>query len=225
MTLAIPQEISTALELLDNVGDTVNTIAINLGANRLDRRSFRKYLRDYADRASSDGRLINASREDTLQCANRGLLLAYAHMELICWLANNNYTISSTSVKWYSWRKIRAKYRLPLLGFSPQKSHLTKKLQYIKTTADQVYAEIDGRNVSISLYLSLGYNLTKREGPGLGRFGPISQSVSSSTGRSSTRCVHTISFCMKFTFLSILLVIGMDDVVHRATLAHKQLAQ
>jgi hypothetical protein len=156
MTLAIPQEISTALEILDSIGATVNTIAINLGANRLDRRSFRKYLCDYADRAASDGRLINASREDTPQCANRGLLLAYAHMELICWLANNNYTMSSSSVKWYSWRKIRAKYRLPLLGVSPQKSHLLKKLRYIKTVADQVYAEMDAKNVSIPLYLSLG---------------------------------------------------------------------
>jgi hypothetical protein len=156
MTLAIPQEISTALEILDSIGATVNTIAINLGANRLDRRSFRKYLCDYADRAASDGRLINASREDTPQCANRGLLLAYAHMELICWLADNNYTMSSSSVKWYSWRKIRAKYRLPLLGVSPQKSHLLKKLRYIKTVADQVYAEMDGKNVSIPLYLSLG---------------------------------------------------------------------
>jgi hypothetical protein len=165
MTLAIPQEFSSALELLDNVGDTVSTIAINLGANRLDRRSFRKYLCDYADRAASDGRLINASREDTPQCANRGLLLAYAHMELICWLANNNYTILSTSVKWYSWRKIRAKYRLPLLLVSPQKSHLLRKLQYIKTIADQVYAEIDAKNVSISLYLSLGYHLTRGKVP------------------------------------------------------------
>ncbi|KAJ5472655.1 hypothetical protein N7530_006656 [Penicillium desertorum] len=187
MTLAIPQEFSSALELLDNVGDTVSTIAINLGANRLDRRSFRKYLCDYADRAASDGRLINASREDTPQCANRGLLLAYAHMELICWLANNNYTILSTSVKWYSWRKIRAKYRLPLLLVSPQKSHLLRKLQYIKTIADQVYAEIDAKNVPV-LEGSVKYRKVSARPP----VDPPP---------------------------------GMDDLIHRATLAHKQLAQ
>lgn len=152
MTLNIPKETTAALELLDNVGATVNTIATNIGANRLDRRSFRKYLCDYAERAASDGQLINASREDTPQCANRGLLLGYYHMELICWLAKNNYTISSTSVKWYGWRKVRAKYRLPLLGLSAQKSHLTKHLQNIKNIADQVYAEIDAKNVSISLH-------------------------------------------------------------------------
>jgi hypothetical protein len=187
MTLAIPQEISTALELLDNVGATVNTITINLGANRLDRWSFRKYLRDYADRAASDGKLINASREDTPQCANRGLLLAYAHMELICWLANHNYTISSSSVKWYSWRKIRAKYRLPLLGVSPQKSHLLRKLQYIKTVADQVYAEMDAKNVP-ALEGSVRYRKSSARPP----VDPPP---------------------------------GMDDLIHRATLAHKQLAQ
>ncbi|KAJ5593463.1 hypothetical protein N7537_010367 [Penicillium hordei] len=187
MTLAIPQEISTALEVLDSIGATVNTIAINLGANRLDRRSFRKYLCDYADRAASDGRLINASKEDIPQCANRGLLLAYAHMELICWLANNNYTMSSSSVKWYSWRKIRAKYCLPLLGVSPQKSHLLKKLRYIRTIADQVYAEIDAKNV-----------------PPLD--GPVRYRKVSARPPVDPPP-------------------GMDDLVHRASLAHKQLAQ
>ncbi|KAI1829050.1 hypothetical protein DTO027I6_10006 [Penicillium roqueforti] len=187
MTLAIPQEITTALELLNNVGATVDTVATNLGANRLDRRSFRKYLCDYAVRAASDGQLINASREDTPQCANRGLLLAYAHMELICWLAQNNYTISSTSVKWYSWRKLRSKYRIPLLGVSPQKSHLTRKLQYIKTIADQVYAEIDAKNVPV-LEDSVKY-------------------------RKASVCPPVDP------------PPGMDDLAHRATLAHKQLSQ
>jgi hypothetical protein len=128
MTPIIPEEITTALDILENVGATVNTIAINLGANRLDRRSVRKYLRDYAERAASDGQLIDASRRDTPQCANRGLLLAYSHMELICWLATNNYTISYTSVKWYSWRKVLSKYRLPLLGISPQKVPFDKAI-------------------------------------------------------------------------------------------------
>ena len=155
MTPTIPQDINAAIELLENVGDTVDTIATNLEANRLDRRSFRKYLRDYADRAASDAQLINASREDTPQCANRGILLAYAHMELLCWLAKNNYTNSTTSVKWYSWRKMRAKYRLPLVKVSTPKSHLAKELQFIKTIADQLYAEIDGKNCKhfpINLY-------------------------------------------------------------------------
>ena len=225
MTLAIPQEITTALELLNNVGATVDTVATNLGANRLDRRSFRKYLCDYAVRAASDGQLINASREDTPQCANRGLLLAYAHMELICWLAQNNYTISSTSVKWYSWRKLRSKYRIPLLGVSPQKSHLTRKLQYIKTIADQVYAEIDAKNVSISQFL-FGYNLTK------GKVPVLEDSVKYRKASVCPPVDPPPGVYILFSFLhdeirvsKFLLVIGMDDLAHRATLAHKQLSQ
>ncbi|KAJ5680525.1 hypothetical protein N7455_008381 [Penicillium solitum] len=187
MTPISPEEITTALELLDNVGPTVNTIAINLEANRLDRRSFRKYLCDYAERAASDGQLINASRGDTPQCSNRGLLLAYSHMELICWLAANNYTISSTSVKWYSWRKIYSKYRLPFLQISPQKSHLPRQLQNIKNIADRVYGEVDAKNIPF-LQDSVKY--------------------------------RKVSLCT-----SVDPPPGMDDLVHRATLAHKQLSQ
>lgn len=140
------EETTTAVEILESVGATIYTIADNLGANRLDRRSFRKYLCDYSARAASDGQLITASRQD-VQCANRALFLAYAHLELICWLANNNYTVSSTSVKWYSWRKIFSKYRLPLLGVSSQTSSLTSMLRNIGKIADQVYADLDAKNV------------------------------------------------------------------------------
>ncbi|OQE41259.1 hypothetical protein PENCOP_c005G03825 [Penicillium coprophilum] len=144
----MPEETNIAVEILGTIQTTLNTITNNLGANRLDRRSFRKYLGDYAERAASDGRLINASRQDS-QCANRGLLLAYAHMELICWLAKSNYTISSTSVKWYSWRKLFAKYRLPLLAVTSQTSHLTKHLQNIGKLADQVFADLDANDILI----------------------------------------------------------------------------
>jgi hypothetical protein len=142
----MPEETTIAVELLGSIETTITTIANNLEANRLDRRSFRKYLRDYAERAASDGRLINASRQGS-RSANRGLLLAYAHMELICWLAKSNYTISSTSVKWYSWKKLLAKYRLPLLGVSSQTSHLTNHLQNISKLADQLFAELDANEV------------------------------------------------------------------------------
>ena len=143
----------TAVELLNSIGTPVSTIANNLGINRLDRRGFQKYLHDYADRAALDGQLIDAARVNVL-CANRALFLAQAHMELICWLAENNYTISSTSVKWYSWKKILAKYRLPLLGVSSQTSHLRNHLQEIKKTADQVYTDLEDNKVSP---VSLGF--------------------------------------------------------------------
>lgn len=66
MTLTVPEKIASALELLDKSGATISTIAISLRANRLDRMSLLQYLCDYADRAASDGHLINASRHLTM---------------------------------------------------------------------------------------------------------------------------------------------------------------
>ncbi|KAJ6163818.1 hypothetical protein N7497_003797 [Penicillium chrysogenum] len=144
------EETTTEVELLDSVGVTIDTIANNLGRNRLDRSTFRKYLCDYSNHAASDRLLLNAARHN-FRCANRALFLAQAHMELICWLAENNYSISSTSIKWYSWKKMVPKHHLPLLGVPSQTSHLRSQLQHIKKvkkTADQVYTDLDDANVS-----------------------------------------------------------------------------
>jgi hypothetical protein len=153
------EETTTAVELLDSIGTAVHTISDNLEANRLDRTFFRKCLCDYADRAASDSRLIDAARQN-VRCANRALFLAQAHMELICWLAENNYTMSSTSIKWYSWKKIYAKYRLPLLGVSSQSAHLRSRLQSVKNIAGQVYTDLDDANVKSRLVRLVGYYLS-----------------------------------------------------------------
>ncbi|CDM32530.1 unnamed protein product [Penicillium roqueforti FM164] len=141
------EAITTAVGLLDSIATPVSTIANNLEANRLDRRAFRKYLWDYADRAALDGELIDAARQN-FRCSNRALFLAQAHMELICWLADNNYTISSTSVKWYCWKKILGKYRLPLL-VSSQTSRLKNHLREIKKAADQLYTDLEDNMIAI----------------------------------------------------------------------------
>ncbi|KAL4779443.1 glyoxalase family protein [Aspergillus varians] len=142
------EETTTAVEFLQGVGTTVKTIADNLKANRLDRRTIHKLLCDYSARAASDGRLINASRQDP-QCVNRGLFLAYTHMELISWLARNNYTISATSIKWYSWRKAFGKYRLPLLSISSQTADLQSQMQHIEKTAGLVHADLQANDIPI----------------------------------------------------------------------------
>jgi hypothetical protein len=144
------EETTTAVELLERIGVTVKTIANNLQANRLDRKSIQTLLFDYSARASSDGRLINASRQDP-NCVNRGLFLAYTHMELISWLAKNNYTILSTSIKWYSWRKVYSKYRLPLLSVSSHASDLRSQMKHIQRTAELVHADLEANNVKLSL--------------------------------------------------------------------------
>lgn len=152
----------TAVELLSNLAKAVEAVATDLRKNRLDRRAFVALLHDYSARAESDGRLINASRQDR-QCVDRGLFLAYRHIELISWLAKNNYTIPSASVKWYSWKKLFSKYRLPLFSVASHTANLRCQLKSIKDTADLVYADLQANNVSPPLfYPSQGDELIRK---------------------------------------------------------------
>jgi hypothetical protein len=146
------EENTTAVELLGAIGDTVRTITNQIEANRFNRKTIQKLLRDYAARAESDGRLINASRQNS-ECVNRGLFLAYTHMELVSWLATNNYTLLSSSIKWYSWRKVYARYRLPLLSVSGHTIELKSKMEHIEKTAALVHADLEANNVEC---LSMG---------------------------------------------------------------------
>lgn len=136
----------TAVEFLTDMGKTIQTIATNLRANRLDRTTIQKILLDYSYRAESDGRLMNASRQNP-QCWNRGLFLGYTHMEFISWLSKNNYTVLSTSIKWYSWKQFFSKYRLPLFSISSQTADLQSQLQHIEKTAELVHADLESNNV------------------------------------------------------------------------------
>ena len=144
------EENVTAVEFLADIAKTIQTIATNLQENRLDRRTIIGLLRDYSARAESDGRLINAARQDS-HCVNRGLFLAHCHMELISWLGNNNYTIRSTSVKWYSWKKLYTKYRLPLFSIQSQTTELQSQLKNIERIADLVWADLQANNVRPAL--------------------------------------------------------------------------
>ncbi|KAJ5669219.1 glyoxalase family protein [Penicillium macrosclerotiorum] len=143
-----PSQTVTAVEFLADIAGTIQIIATNLRENRVNRKGLQKCLSDYAARAESDGRLINASRQDA-NCANRGLFLAYTHMELLSWLATNNYTIPATSVKWYSWKKLSSKYRLPLFSISEQTVELRGLLKNTERVAEQVYADLAEHNVMI----------------------------------------------------------------------------
>ncbi|KAJ5769918.1 glyoxalase family protein [Penicillium nucicola] len=136
----------TAVEVLTELGEIIQTIATNLRANRLDRTKFQKLLLDYSHRATSDGHLIYASRQNS-QALNRGLFLAYTHMEFISWLSRNNYTIPATSVKWYSLKQFASKYRLPLFSMSSQTADLQSQLKHIESTAELVHAELQAHNV------------------------------------------------------------------------------
>ena len=141
------QEDATAVELLKRTGDTVRQIEQNLERNRLDRKSLRKLLREYALRAESDGRLMNAARQES-HCANRGLFLAYTHIELISWLAKNNYTVPSTSIGWYNLRQFHPRFRIPPLWASAKSRDLESLLDHLKNTAALVYADLEAYDVS-----------------------------------------------------------------------------
>ncbi|KAJ5811737.1 glyoxalase family protein [Penicillium riverlandense] len=156
------KEDTTAVELLTKIGTIVLTIETNLHHNRLDRKTIRRLLREYSARAESDGRLMNAAREDP-DCANRGLFLAYAHMELVTWLGKNNYTIPSSSIQWYSWKQFLSKYRLPPFWSSSYTSDLRSQLDNIERTAALVCADLQAHNVSLKLLDNLWTSSHYRE--------------------------------------------------------------
>lgn len=140
------QEKTTAVDFLIKTATIVHQIETNLQYNRLDRKSLRRLLDEYSLRAESDGRLMNAARQES-HCAGRGLFLAYTHMELLSWLAKNNYTLPSTSVKWYSWRQFCSKYRIPPFWASAKSSDLASQLDHIKKTAALVCADLQAYQV------------------------------------------------------------------------------
>lgn len=145
------QEKPPGVELLCNLASIIRSVANNLQHNRLDRKDFQKLLRQYSSQAESDAALIFSSRQNA-QCVHQGLFLAHTHIELVSWLEKNNYNLLSTSVKWYSWKKLLRKYRLPLLGISSQTSQLREMLCNVQEKADILYSELQRNNVSYYFY-------------------------------------------------------------------------
>ncbi|KAJ9485350.1 hypothetical protein VN97_g8002 [Penicillium thymicola] len=156
------QEPAPGLVLLTELATIIRAIAANLRENRLDRKSFQGLLYEYASRAGSDGQLIYASRQNP-RSVNAGLFLAYTHVELVSWLVKNNYTMNSTSVKWFSWKKIFSKYRLPLFSISSQTAELHENLRNIEKKAGMLYAVLQANDVRPhSPFYSTGHKLTSQ---------------------------------------------------------------
>ncbi|RAH86838.1 glyoxalase family protein [Aspergillus japonicus CBS 114.51] len=138
-----------AVDLLTSLAAIITTIATNLHANRLDRARLRATLKEYAARAESDGKLINASRQSQ-RCVEHGLLLAYVHMEFIATLLRYNLTVPATAVKWYSVRSLLLKrYRLSLFGIAAQARDLRAQLENIQNKAELLYADFAEGGVEI----------------------------------------------------------------------------
>lgn len=141
-----PSEVITAVEFLAKTAGIIDTIRTNLLHNRLDRKEFQRLLSEYTNRAESDGKLMNAARQEP-HCANRGLFLAYNHMECLSWLDKHNYTIPSSSVKWYSWKQILGKNRIPIFWSSSPTVELQALMKNIERTAALVCADLKAHNV------------------------------------------------------------------------------
>ncbi|PYH94509.1 glyoxalase family protein [Aspergillus ellipticus CBS 707.79] len=139
---------TTAVELLTSLASIVNKVATNLHQNRLDRGKIREILKEYSRRAESDGRLINASRQDQ-RCFDHGLFLAYVHMEFITTLLRYNFTVPATSVKWYNCKSMRKKYRLSLFDISSQSADLRDQLENIRQKAELLYADLEQNHVQV----------------------------------------------------------------------------
>lgn len=132
-------------DLLTHLAIIVDTIAMNLQKNHLDRKSIQTLLRKYAIRAESDGQLLYVARVN--ECVDHALSLAESHLELVSWLVNNNYTISSTAVKWYSFERLFPRNQLPLFCLPFKTSQLRHKLKTIEERADITYADLQANNV------------------------------------------------------------------------------
>ncbi|PWY73019.1 glyoxalase family protein [Aspergillus heteromorphus CBS 117.55] len=142
------QPTTTAVELLGSFASIISNIVTNLNKNRLDRGKIKQTLTEYSARAESDGRLINASRQNE-RCIDHGLFLAFVHMEFVTTLLRYNFTLPATSVKWYRLKSLRKKYRLSLLSISSQTADLQDQLRNIRNKAEMLYADLEVNNVQV----------------------------------------------------------------------------
>lgn len=133
------------LDMLIHLATIIESIATNLRQNRLDRKSIQKLLQNYISRAESDGLLLYTARVN--QCVGQAVCLATSHMELVSWLVKNNYNLQSTSVRWYSYKKLLPRNRLPLFSIYQQTAALGEKLRRIEKNANLVYTDLLAKNV------------------------------------------------------------------------------
>ncbi|GIK04010.1 hypothetical protein Aspvir_008085 [Aspergillus viridinutans] len=139
-----------AIDLLSRLATLLARVASNLHHNHLDRTTIQTLLLQYSSRAESDGRLINASRQDS-QCVEHGVFLSYVHVELLSWLTKHNYTIPPSSVKWYSWRKlVSRKYRLPsLFSARAHAAQLEDLLQNVVDKGELLHADLRAHEIEV----------------------------------------------------------------------------
>lgn len=111
-----------ASEFLADVSYLLLAVASRIRENSLNRKEIEHILTEVGERALSAGQLIDIARSAG-HSAHHALTLLEAHVELIRYLASQNYTLSAASIKWYSYKKLLRRYRLPLFN---QKLHCAR---------------------------------------------------------------------------------------------------
>lgn len=139
-------------DLLTNLAIITESIATNLKKNRLGRKSIQLLLREYASRAESDGQLLYTARVN--QCVDHALSLAQSHLELVIRLVSDNYNLSSTSVKWYSYKMLCPRNQLPLFCVGSKTTQLRHILRTIEKKADITYTDLQANNVRRAIILT-----------------------------------------------------------------------
>ncbi|KAJ5936520.1 glyoxalase family protein [Penicillium verhagenii] len=127
-----------ATNFRDSVGHTTQSIVTCLRNNELNTKKIQLLLSKYSLDALLDGRFIGTARSDG-RCVDHATHLLFAHVDFIAWLVSQNYTITASSVKWYSWRTVLNRRRFYL---SPKFAQPQEIIERIRDTEEVVWAEI-----------------------------------------------------------------------------------
>lgn len=135
-----------ATNFLDSVGHTTQLIATCLRNNKLNSKKIQLLLSEYSSDALLDGRLIDTARSDD-RCVEHAIHLLFAHVDFIAWLVSQNYTITASSVKWYSCKTVLNRDRFHLSKFA-QPEEIIGRIREMEVL---VRADIASYQVSFSV--------------------------------------------------------------------------
>jgi hypothetical protein len=142
----MPAAATATFDILKTGSDFVQVIHNGLQKNSLGRKTFRSLLRQYYMRAPSDGWLVDAARQHG-NCAYYAFHLLIAHADLANWLADNNFKRASTSVKWYSYKKLLRSNRIPFFSANARTKELQAKLNHIESLGHRVLVDMEHHEV------------------------------------------------------------------------------
>jgi hypothetical protein len=136
-----------ASNFLESVGHVTQSISTCLRHNKLNTKKVQKILSQYSSNALSDGRLIDTARSDD-RCVDHATYLLLAHIDLVTWLVAQNYTITSSSVKFYNCKALLNWNNLRNYQLWPKLAQLQELMERIREKETLVRADIAFYQVS-----------------------------------------------------------------------------